>query len=285
VFPDNVTSKIFADDAKLYTEIKTLSDCNILQNSINLLTKWANEWQLAISLPKCNQIDFNHSNKCVPYKANTINGHVLESVCEVRDLGVIFDSKLLFTPHISLMVSKAKQRLFLILRSFRVRDHQLLLLAYKSYILPLVTYCSPVWSPSLLGDISQIESVQRLFSKRLPGLQSQPYSERLKILGLPTLELRRLRDDLLLCFKIINGLLPVKPENYGLLLSTQSTRGHCKKLFADHSRVDVRRNYFGIRVIKPWNSLPSELVTASNAYCFKKGLLKVDLNKFLKLDH
>ena len=168
------------------------------------------------------------------------------------------------------MVSKAKQRLFLILRSFRIKDHHILLQAYKSYILPLVTYCSSVWSPSLLGDVSQIESVQRLFTRRLPGLESHPYRERLQILGLPSLELRRLRADLLLCFKIINGLLPVKPENYGLLLSTTSTRGHCKKLFADHTRIDVRRNYFGTRVVKPWNSLSTELITASNAYCFKK---------------
>ena len=153
MFPDNIVSKFFADDAKLYTEIKSISDCNVLQNSIDLLFKWANDWQLTISISKCNQIDFIHSSsKSVPNKANTINGHVLESVCEVRDLGVTFDSKLHFSPHISQMVSKAKQRLFLILRSFRVRDHHILLQAYKSYILPLVTYCSSVWSPSLLGD-------------------------------------------------------------------------------------------------------------------------------------
>ena len=52
-----------------------------------------------------------------------------------------------------------------------------------------------MWSPyykHALQDIEAIERVQRRFSKRLPGLKEFTYEERLKFLGWPTLELRRL---------------------------------------------------------------------------------------------
>ena len=110
-------------------------------------------------------------------------------------------------------------------------------------------------------------------------------NDRLLTLGLPTLELRRLRADLLLCYKILSNLIPVKPENYGLKLSNTITRGHNKKLQLDHSGVGARRNYFGVRVVKPWNSLSNELVNAPSVACFKRDILNYNLNNFLKLDN
>ena len=115
----------------------------------------------------------------------------------------------------SQIVAKAKQRLFLLFRAFHTRESAPLLIAYKSYILPIISYCSSVWSPSQLGDVYAIESVQRLFTRRLLGLEKLSYDARLKILQIPSLELRRLRADLLMCFKIVNGYIAGPPENYG----------------------------------------------------------------------
>ena len=128
----------------------------------------------------------------------------LQTLKEVVDLGIKFDSKLTFTTHVSQIVVKAKQRLFLLFRAFHTREIIPLLTAYKSFILPMFGYCSPVWSPSQFGDIYAIESVQRLFTRRLTDLIDQSKEARLSILKLPTLELRRLRADLLMCFKIVH---------------------------------------------------------------------------------
>ena len=48
----------------------------------------------------------------------------------------------------------------------------------------------------MLTDISKIESVQRSFTKRLPGLSNLPYTKRLEVLGIDSLEIRRLRYHL-----------------------------------------------------------------------------------------
>jgi len=65
-----------------------------------------------------------------------------------------------------------------------------------------------LWSAYKIGDISSIEKVQRWFTKRLPGrLKNLTYKERLAATNLDTLELRRLRTDLIVCYKIVFGLI------------------------------------------------------------------------------
>ena len=190
-----------------------------------------------------------------------------------------------FSLHISELVAKAKQRIFFIFRSFKTRDVKHLLLAYKSYILPIVDYCSSIWSPYCFVDLLSVESVQRLFTRKLSGFDKLPYHVRLDKLQLPTLELRRLYSDLALCYKIFHGEIAGPPERYGLKLANivSNTRGHDLKLVTDHSRVDARLHYFGVRIAAPWNSLPHETVHASSVVSFKQSVVKLSLSKFLKI--
>ena len=106
------------------------------------------------------------------------------------------------------------------------------------------------------------------------GLEKLSYDARLKVLQISSLELRRMRADLLMCFKIVHGYIAGPPENYGLhIIVNRSTRGHDKKLFRDHTRVEPRRNYFGNKIIGPWNSLSAEIVNAPSITVFKRLLL------------
>ena len=74
-------------------------------------------------------------------------------------------------------------------------------------------------------DIDSIESVQRKFTKRLPGFSQLTYWDRLKRLSLPTLELRRLLHDLILCYKIVFGLINVPCDEFFFAFNILSTRG------------------------------------------------------------
>ena len=69
--------------------------------------------------------------------------------------------------------------------------------------LPLLEYCTVVWSPSLKRDIHSIEKVQKKFTKRLSGCNSLTYTERRNKLNLTTLELKKLYYDLVICYKIV----------------------------------------------------------------------------------
>jgi len=53
------------------------------------------------------------------------------------------------------------------------RDNGLLVRAFVTYVRPILEYNSIIWSPSLVRDIEQLEKVQRRFTKRLRGIQTQ----------------------------------------------------------------------------------------------------------------
>ena len=97
VLPKTIISKLFADDAKLYTEMKGDLDADYLQTGLDNLCKWAKKWQLKISYNKCFSMDVGLKRTQQPYPDHSIDGVLLSSVNECRDLGVIVDNKLHFT--------------------------------------------------------------------------------------------------------------------------------------------------------------------------------------------
>ena len=59
---------------------------------------------------------------------------------------------------------------------------------YRALVRPHLEYASPVWSPSLKKHITTIENVQRRATKLVPNIRNLTYTERLKYLGIPSLE-------------------------------------------------------------------------------------------------
>ena len=119
---------------------------------------------------------------------------------------------------------KAHQRANLSHRCFISQNTDLLVRAFKTYVRPMLEYNSPVLSPSLTKDIILVESVQRRFTKRIPGLATMTYHSRLiKLLNLESLEVRRLRSDLALVYQILFGVLSINSDTLFMLRSEDST--------------------------------------------------------------
>ena len=88
-----------------------------------------------------------------------------------------------------------------------------------------------------------------------------------------------------MCFKIVHGYVAGPLSNYGLEFAQgKSTRGHDKKLSCGHVRIEARRNYFGNRIIAPWNALPATIVNLPSPESFKRALLDCNLATFLCLN-
>jgi len=85
------------------------------------------------------------------------------------------------------------------------KDKGLILQLYKSLVRPRLECCIQAWRPYLKKDISFFGNGTKTATKLISGLSEMGYEERLKILGLTTLETRRLRWDLIEVFKIIKG--------------------------------------------------------------------------------
>jgi hypothetical protein len=279
LFDSAITCKLYADDVKLYSVVKTNSDFALLQDSLDRLYAWSDQWQLTISTKKCASIQIGSG--CEKTPSYHIGDCSIDDVRDIRDLGVVIEPSLKFHKHINLIVAKARSRSSLIFKCFVSRDRTSLLQAYKTYVRPLLEYSSCAWSPKFVTDIVHLESVQRQFTKRLPGLRNMEYDKRLSILNLESLELRRLRFDFILTYKILLGFLDVNKSDFFTVRQNNNTRGHQYKLVSNHCLIDIRKHFFCQTVVGPWNSLPPDIIDFSSLVALKKTLSRVDLSDFL----
>jgi hypothetical protein len=276
----STTSKIFADDIKIYTEFSTTMLPNHLQNHLDLIYLWSITWQLPISHSKCNILTLGRHNLTQTFSISSIPITRVESA---HDLGVTIDPELKFSKHIDDIVKRAKQRSALIHRCFLSRSTPNLLRAFKTYVRPLVEYATQIWSPYLLSNLSHVESVQRSFTKRLPGLSNFTYAERLALLQLQSLEHRRLISDMVTCYNIVHGNIALSFNDFFSFSNNSSSRGHSLKLNVPITRTDTRKYFFSARVVKTWNALPANLVHAPSMHSFKKQINKLNFNDTLVL--
>jgi len=120
-------------------------------------------------------------------------------------------------------------------------------------------FCIQAWSPYLQKDIKRLEKIQRRATKMVHGLKDIAYEDRLKILGLISLEKRRLRGDLTEVFKILTDRENVDKHQFFTPSTCSHLRGHSLKLSKPRSTRQVRQNFFSQRVINVWNKLPSNV--------------------------
>jgi len=124
------------------------------------------------------------------------------------------------------------------------RIQTLLVKAFVIYVRPLLEFNTVVWSPQLKGDIHAIEKVQRRFIKRLTGCSNLTYAERRTKLCLATLELRRIYSDMIMCYKMVFGMVKLEIGDFFTFNTNISTRGHPYKLYVHHNRLNVRKQLF-----------------------------------------
>ena len=101
----------------------------------------------------------------------------------------------------------------------------------------------------------------------------------MSVLRLESLELRRLKVDLIMCFKILKGFTNIDPSEF-FTPSTCNTRGHSMKLYYLDSRVLARQNFFSVRVVQVWNNLPNEVASATRVSVFKSLLNSIHVSFF-----
>ena len=89
----------------------------------------------------------------------------------------------------------------------------------------------------------------------IPSIQKFSYEERLKKLGLWSLEDRCIRADLIKVYKMVYGLSSVRLNTFFELSSSDRTRGHSLKFKKNRFRTELRQHFFSERVVNIWNKL------------------------------
>jgi len=268
---ENVSSKIlkFADDTKIYRTVQSYEGEIMLQNDINFIMDWSQKWQMEFNTEKCHTMSIGRTQNKTPL---TMGNKVLSYSDAERDLGVVVQRNLDWNQHIGKAVKKANQILGLISRTYENKSKHNLIPLYKSLVRPHLEYAVQAWRPYKQKDIDRIERVQRRATKMIRGLESDSYNQRLIKTGLISLEMRRLRADLIEVFKIMKGMEDIPQEMFFQTSTLKKTRGHSMKLQKRNHRLDCRKYSFSQRIITEWNALPEDIIASTTVNQFKKGI-------------
>ena len=184
----------FADNTKIAQPIRSPEDRVRLQAALDELTGWADKWGMAFNVQKCKVMHVGRAN---PGHMYTMCNKQLETTEEERDIGVIMSNKLKPGPQCAKAARTAQAVLGQIGRAFHFRDRHVFVRLYKQYVRPQLEFAGQAWSPWTAADKAALENVQKRAVRMVSGLKSADYEERLKELGMTTLEERRHQADML----------------------------------------------------------------------------------------
>jgi hypothetical protein len=279
---DGVTSVLFADDLKA-SAVVPVQTPPPLQPFLDNVSIYCPANGLDLAVTKCHVLHLGANNPQTEYSCS---GTVIPSTIEpVRDLGVYMSPDLTFKEHVSQIVRSASRKSFCLLKAVRTRDPALLARLFSVYVRPVLEYASPVFNPTTSGLSLELESVQRRASRLIlartsPALRDLPLMERYKLLGMETLEYRRLCADLTLFHKHLLGKTSMETNSIEYYFSV---RGDQLMLRRPRARTQARSGSFFVRVAQVYSKLPSALTTINNVSGFELALSRINISAYATL--
>ena len=274
--------RCFADDTRDTKGVKDVRDASNLQTDLEEIYDWSRINKMPFNNDKFEAMRYrlssNHIQDFTSYTDPT--GRIIQEKDDIKDLGIIMSNDAGFKAHIKKVTNSVRNLAGWILRTFKTRDKQTLLTAWKTLVLPIHDYCSQLWSPYKEGEKTELETIQWSFIRKIRETHADDYWDALDKLGLYSLERRRDRYRIIYLWKSIEGLVPSlglrswwNPRRGRLVETTQIARD------APAWIKQAKTNSFKHKAAQIWNLLPQQIRNTTNV---SVDTFKSKLDKYLQ---
>ena len=259
---------LFADDSKIYREIKEIYDAIQLQNDLESVHAWCKKWGMNFSPGKCVFMRITRKRRPVKFTYN-IDGTILSQVDHFKDLGVTFQSDLNWNRHVDASVTSASRVWGMVRRVTGCSANlDLQRMLYQCLVRSRLEYGSVVWDTHLHRNLTSIENVQRRVSRHVVGPENS-YADRLVDMNLLPLSFRREVTDLLFMHQCFYGSLDFDTASF---INGFTRREDDLLLRQPRFFTETFAGSFFIRGVKLWNNLPLCIRKLENRQSFKNEL-------------
>ena len=251
------TVRLFADDCVMYKSVKSVHDCQELQQDLIQLQAWLERWLLRFNPRKCNIMRATHATRKKIKFPYTLDDTPLADTPSTSYLGVKLSSDLRWNKQVKKTVAKGNQTLGVLKRNLRHCPRSIKDMAYKTILRPKLEYASAVWDPFTEDNIRKLEAVQRRAARFVCNShrQTASVSSMLSELSWPLLEQRRAEARLGLFHRIVHKSVDIDAAT----LMTRSTRPTRKANEVQYTRhmtsKDCYKFSFIPRTIIQWNGI------------------------------
>ena len=193
--PKGIHAALYADDLVLWCKEEHSTTATYrMQQAAGKLAAWADEWCVKINKEKSSTTLFTLSakQKAGPIK---LGDTALKNEEEATYLGVTFDKKQTWRPHIQKAEAKARRKLAILRKLAGTNwgaNEQILKRVYQGAIRPHLEYGSTAWSTAAKTHLQSLDRVQNQALRIITGsMRSTPIEAMEKITAIQPLHQRR----------------------------------------------------------------------------------------------
>lgn len=267
--------ELFADDTLIHIAVTNLEEgVRNLNCDLNSVSKWLKTNKLKLNVNKTKSMVITHKKNIDTINQQiTIDNETVESVCEIKYLGVLIDNKLNFNNNVNYICKKMSKKYGLLCRISKYLNINSKITIYKSIISPHIDYCSSLLFLSNETQLKRLQKIQNKIMRVVIGCSRYTsIASMLETLQWLSVKQRIYYNTMIFIYKIYYGLLPQYLSCHLSIISDHhnfNTRNKSNFTVPFYTKKFSQNSLF-YKGVQLYNNLPTTVKTSRSLPIFKR---------------